>query len=63
MSPQIYSVSGQTEERRMAFLEWKIIDLSLKCECNVNYYKSVHHPIATLPVGIGNTLIIFKTNQ
>ena len=63
MSPQIYSVSGQTEGRRMAFLEWKIIDLSLKCECNVNYYKNVHHPIATLPVGIGNTLIIFKTNQ
>ena len=27
---------------------------------NVNYYKSVHHPIPTLPVGIGNTLAIFK---
>ena len=27
---------------------------------NVNYYKSVHHPILTLPVEIGNTLAIFK---
>ena len=30
---------------------------------NVNYCKSVHHPIPTLPVGIGNTLAIFKTKQ
>ena len=30
------------------------------CGDNVNYYKSVHHPIPTLPVGIGNTLAIFK---
>ena len=30
---------------------------------NFNYYKSVHHPIATLPVAIGNTLAIFKTNH
>ena len=30
---------------------------------NVNYYKSVHHAIPTLPVLIGNTLVIFKTNQ
>ena len=33
------------------FLEWKIIDLSyeqsLTYECNVNHYKSVHHPIPT----------------
>ena len=29
----------------------------------VNYYKSVHHPIPTLPVGIEKTLAIFKTNQ
>ena len=27
------------------------------------FYKSVHDPIPTLPVGIGNTLEIFKTNQ
>ena len=47
-------------------MEWTIIDLSLKlpltCRGNVNYYKSVHHPIPTLPVEIGNTLAIFKTN-
>ena len=45
----------------------KFIDLSTKlsltCGDNVNYYKSVHHPIPTLPVVIGNTLAIFKTNQ
>ena len=67
MSAQVYSVPGQTEGRRKAFLEWKNIDLSyelsLTCGGNVNYYKSVHHPIPTLPVGIGNTLAIFKTNQ
>ena len=33
------------------------------CGGNVNYYKRVHHPIPTLPVGIGNSLAIFKTNQ
>ena len=32
--------------------------LSLTCGGNVNYYKSVHHPIPTLPVGIGYTLTI-----
>ena len=67
MSAQVYSVPGQTEGRSKAFLEWKSIDLShelsLTCGGNVNYYKSVHHPIPTLPVGIGNTLAIFKTNQ
>ena len=67
MSAQVYSVPGQTKGRRKAFLEWKSIDLSSKlsltCGGNVNYYKSVHHPIPTLPVGIGNTLAIFKTNQ
>ena len=51
MSAQVYSVSGQTERRRKAFLEWKNIDLSyelsLTCGGNVNYYKSVHHPIPT----------------
>ena len=24
---------------------------------------SVHHPLSTLPVGIGNTLTAFKTNK
>ena len=52
MSAQLYSVPGQTEGRREAFLEWKSIDLfyelSLTCRGNVNYYKSVHHPIHTL---------------
>ena len=51
MSAQLYSVPGQTEGRRKALLEWKSIDLSyelsLTCGGNVNYYKSVHHPIPT----------------
>ena len=51
MSAQVYSVPGQTEGRRKAFLEWKSIDLSYElsftCGVNVNYYKSVHHPIPT----------------
>ena len=32
------------------------------CGGNVNYYKSVHNPIPTLPVGT-NTRAIFKTND
>ena len=52
MSVQVYSVPGQTEGRKKAFLEWKGIDLpyelSLTCGGNVvNYYKSVDHPIPT----------------
>ena len=29
----------------------------------MKYFKSGHHPLPTLPVGIRNTLTIFKTNQ
>ena len=51
MSPQVYSVPGQTEGVRKDFLERKSIDLSpklsLTCGGNDNYYKSVHHPIPT----------------
>ena len=47
----MYSAPGQAERRRKTFLEWKRIDLSYKlsltCGGNVNYYKSVHHPIPT----------------
>ena len=66
MSAQLYSVSGQTE-RRKVFLVWRSLDLSSKLsliyEGNVNYYKSVHHPIPTVTVRIGNTLTTLKTNQ
>ena len=52
MSSQECSVPDQTEDRGKTFLEWTSIDLpsklSLTCEGNVNYYKSVHHPITTL---------------
>ena len=51
MSAQVYSVPGQTEGKRKAFLEWKNINLSywlsLTCGGNINYYKSAHHPIPT----------------
>ena len=51
MSAQAYSVPGQTEGRRKAFLEWKSINVSYKlsptCGGNVNYYKSAHHPTPT----------------
>ena len=63
MSAQVYSVPGQTEGRRKAFLERTSIDLSLTCGGNVKYYISDHDPIPSLPVGTGNTLVIFKTNQ
>ena len=43
------------------------IDLSTKlsftCGGNLDYYKSIPHPILTLPMGIENNLAIFKTNQ
>ena len=49
MSALVYSVPGQTDKRRKAFLEWKNMDLSPKLSFthggNVNYYKSVHNPI------------------
>ena len=52
MSAQVYSVIGQTEGRRKVLLESKNLDLSYElsftCGGNVNYYKSVHHPIPTL---------------
>ena len=67
MSAQLYSVPDQTEGKKKTFLEWTSIDLfsklSLTWGGNVNYYKSVHHPIPTLRVGLGNTLAIFETNE
>ena len=35
--------------------------LPLTCGGNVDYYKSVYHPISTLAVGVGNRQAIFKT--
>ena len=69
MNAAEHSVPDQTEGRTRAFLKWERIDLSFKliymCYMwgNVNYYKSVHHPTTTLPVRIGKTLEIFKTEQ
>ena len=65
MISQVYSVLGQTEERRKVFLEWIVIDLSSKlsltCGGNANYLKLFI--ILFLLVGIGTILAIFKTNQ
>ena len=51
MSAQVYSVPAQTQRRCKALLEWKSIDLSdelsVTCQGNVNYYKSVQQPIPT----------------
>ena len=67
MSARVYPVPGQNEERRKVSLDWTSIylssKLSLTCGCNVNYYKSVHHPILTVPDGLENTQAVFKTNQ
>ena len=66
MNVQVYSVPGETEWRRRAFLKWTKIDLpsklSITCGSNFTYYKSVHHPIPTLFVGILNTMTIFTIN-
>ena len=44
-----------------------IVDLSSKLSIiyrgNINYYKSVHHPIPSLSVRTGNTLLVFKANK
>ena len=65
MSAQVYSLSGQSEVRRKAFLEGANIELSSKLSLpfggNVNHNKSVHHPVSTVSVGIGNILAVFKT--
>ena len=51
ISAPVYSLPGQTEGKSKVFFEWKSKDLShelsLTCVVNVNYYKSVHHPIRT----------------
>ena len=44
MNAQVYSVPGQTEGTRKPFFEWKSINPTYGV--NVNYYKSVHHPIS-----------------
>ena len=58
-----------SEVRGKALLKWKSIDLSSKLSLtygrNVNYYKSVHHPISILhhPISILPISISILTNQ
>ena len=67
VNSKVFFQMSASEVRGKAFLKWTSIDLSCKLSLiyggNVNYYKSVHHPIPTLPGGTGNTLGIFKRNQ
>ena len=68
MNAQLFLLPGKTEGRGKAFLKWKgknlSYELSLTLEDNVNYYKSVHHPISRfLLVRIGSILANFKINQ
>ena len=61
---QVYSLTGQTEGRRKVFFGGNKDPLNyITNGSNVNHYKSVHHPLSTLPVKVGNTLAVFKTNQ
>ena len=43
MTAKVYSISGQTEGRKNAFLEWKSIVLSF--ELSLTCGGNVHHPI------------------
>ena len=67
MTPKyiLFLVKLKGEER--PFLEEASIDLSSKLSLtyggNVNHYKSVHHPLSTPSMGIGNTLAAFKTDK
>ena len=67
MSAQVCSLPGQTEVREKAFLESKSIDLFYKlcltCGCNVNNYKSVHHPIVDSKVIIHFLVWIKESNE
>ena len=59
MCVRVYSFLEQTERKRKAFLEGVSIYLSSKLSLtyggNINCYKSVYHPLSTLPAGIGDT--------
>ena len=52
MSAQVYSVPGQTEGRKKAFLEWRSIDLpsklSLTCGGNINYSCDMDDDLTTV---------------
>ena len=63
MSAQLYYVPGQTEGRRKVFLEWTTIDLSSKLSLTCVVMLTIIKVFIILPVGLGNTLAIFKTNQ
>ena len=47
-------------KQHIAYLSSK---LSLTYRLNVNHHESVHIPIYSSCVGIGNTLVAFKTNE
>ena len=63
MIAQVYSVPGQTEEKRKTFLEWKGIDYPLKYLLHAGVMLTIIKVfiILFLLVRIGNILAIFKT--
>ena len=67
MSAKYILFLAKLKGEKRPFLEGASIDLSSKVSLtyggNVNHYKGVHHPFSTLPVGIGNTMVDFKTNM
>ena len=67
MSAQVYSLLGQTERGRKAFRRGKAyiypLNYLLHMRVMLTTAKSIHRPLSTLPVGIGNTQVVFKTNQ
>ena len=58
---------AKTQGRKKTYLDeenmYLFSKLSLSYGGNVSHYKSVHHPLSTLSVVIGNTLAVFKANQ
>ena len=67
MSAQYILFLSKLKEEGRSFLGEASIDssskLSLTYGVDINHYKSVLHPLSTLPLGIGNTLVAFKTNK
>ena len=69
--PKYYLLAADTSQVSLISLTWNkndlLIDylsskLSLTCRVNVNHKQSIHIPVYSLCVGIGNILVVFKTN-
>ena len=69
--PKYYLLVGDTNQVsifslhkiKMSTQRRFVLKLSLAYRGNVNHQQSAHHPLSTLPLGIGNTLVAFRTNE